>query len=143
MKRSGPIQRKTPMRRTGTLKPGGTTRKVRTRPKRSAQNRDWTAARAKVAIERRCRVCGSDRNVQAAHVIGRRHDRMGPDGRIFVDPLEIVPLCLECHDRYDGRAHGERLDLLPYLTLLEQAAAVALVGLEVARKRLTGKRVVQ
>jgi len=91
--------------------------------------RDWRAARAKVDQEGRCRVCGARNGLQAAHTIGRKYDdrRTG-----VVDPRDIVPLCAHDHAAFDQR----RLDLLPYLTLDEQARAVEHVGIERARNRL-------
>jgi hypothetical protein len=108
--------------------------------------RDWISARAKVEQEGGCRVCGTNRRVEAAHIIGREHDRDSRNGLVanrdpeayFVRPDRIVPLCgpatdsTTCHGKYD--AH--RLDLLPYLTREEEAQAVADVGLENARMRL-------
>lgn len=105
--------------------------------------RDWTAARAKVDSERCCRVCESRERVQAAHTIGRTHDSPGAelvDGKIrstlFVDPDDVVPLCERHHQAYDKR----ELDLLPFLTHVEQAAAVSHVGIISALRRLTGTR---
>lgn len=93
------------------------------------KRRDWSAARAKVETEARCRVCKrSDRGLEAAHVMGRKYDQ--PDGRVLAD--DVVPLCRECHTAYDAR----RLRLLPYLTLAEQAAAARHVGLERAMLRV-------
>lgn len=43
--------------------------------------RDWSAARAKLAAERVCRVCAGE-PVQAAYVIGCRHDRAGGLARL-------------------------------------------------------------
>ena len=97
--------------------------------------RDWTEARAKVAAEGACRVCGAGRP-QAAHLIGRRLDRADAHGAVRVHPDDVVPLCARCHRAYDGR----RLDLVPYLTRAEQARAVALVGLVAALRRLSGRR---
>jgi hypothetical protein len=48
--------------------------------------------------------------------------------------LDIVPLCPQHHREYDART----LDLLPYLTLAEQAAAVEHVGIVRALRRLSG-----
>jgi predicted restriction endonuclease len=96
----------------------------------ASASRDWQFARAKVDYERGCRVCGSRSNVEAAHTIGRKHD-----GAV-VDADDIVPLCREHHQLYDRH----ELDLLPYLTHAEQAAAVAHVGIESARRRLTSTR---
>lgn len=98
--------------------------------------RDWNLARSKVEREGRCRVCAEDRAIlQAAHVIGRTHD-VQVDGVAVVDPLDVVPLCEPCHRRYDGRS----LDLLPHLTIDEQARAVGHVGIARAMNRLTGAR---
>jgi hypothetical protein len=95
------------------------------------KRRDWAWARMKVDAEARCRVCKrTDRGLEAAHIIGRKYD---PDDGV-VQPDDIVPLCRACHVEYD--AH--RLSLLPYLTLVEQAAAVRLVGIERARNRTCG-----
>lgn len=109
--------------------------------------RSWDAAIDKVQAEgSRCRVCKSQNMVQCAHIIAREHDRRAPLGAIpwktyTVAPDRIVPLCRECHQRYD--AH--QLDLLPYLRLEEVLQAVADSahgrgnGLEAARIRITGR----
>lgn len=102
--------------------------------------REWHDALMKVASEGRCRVCGRVESVQAAHVIGRRHDDAG--GR--VDPRDIVPLCSRtpegaggCHQAYDD---ARTLDVLPYLTLEEQSRAALHVGLVGALRRTTNTR---
>jgi hypothetical protein len=99
--------------------------------------RDWSAARAKVDDEGRCRceILGHCQGrLQAAHTIGRQYDVvLGPRGSMYVDPLDIVPLCAYHHRLYDQK----RLDLLPYTFLKEQAKAVEHVGIEAARGRLT------
>ena len=97
--------------------------------------RDWSEARAKVATEGVCRVCGAGWP-QAAHLVGRRHDRAGGNGKLRVEPDVVVPLCEACHRAYDGR----RLDLLPHLTRAERARAVELVGLVAALRRLSVRR---
>ena len=85
------------------------------------KRRDWKEARAKVKYESgRCRVCYAP-NAEAAHVIPRSlapgvGNNMGADN--------IVPLCRECHTEYDQH----RLDVLPFLTLPEQVAAVRQAG---------------
>lgn len=94
--------------------------------------RSWTDARAKVEDEEFCRVCKMGGGLQAAHTIGRVHDP--DDGK--VRPDDIVPLCVKCHMDYD--AH--KLNLLPYLTIEEQAAAVSHVGIIGALRRLSGER---
>lgn len=103
--------------------------------------RDWSSAGHR---GRRCRlaeldpghVCDGPR--QMAHVSGRRHERPGDDGVIHVYHLDVVPLCRGAHDRYDGRAQPP-LDLLPYLSPVEQARAVAVLGsIQAAMIRLGG-----
>ena len=92
--------------------------------------RDWTEARGKVETEARCRVCKrTDRGLEAAHVMGRKYDPR--DGR--VEPDDVVPLCRDCHVEFDLR----RLDLLPYLTIAEQARAVSHVGIARALRRIS------
>ena len=108
--------------------------------------RDWSDARQKVEDEGRCRRClqppSYDRKLEAAHVIGRRHDRPRVEGSttkvLYVHPDSVVPLCATpqgdgCHQLYD--AH--RISLLPFLTLAEQVRAVQDAGsIESARRRL-------
>lgn len=106
--------------------------------KRGGPKRDWQLARAK--CEEGCRVCGDA--AEAAHVIGRIHDRKPGVGMTtpstFVHPDRIVPLCREHHQMYD--AH--QLDLLSYLALDEQIQAVADAGgIENARIRICGSSV--
>jgi hypothetical protein len=97
--------------------------------------RDWSAARLKVDTEGRCRVCGrSNVKLDAAHIVPRSRVSAGGRGE---HPDNIVPLCHEpCHAAYDGH----RLDILPYLTLGEQAYVVGLVGLAEAYRRTTNER---
>lgn len=111
--------------------------------------RDWSDAIQKVEIEGKCRVCGRTMGLQAAHVSGRRYDiafgsRSGDPHVLYVHPDDVVPLCSRtengrggCHAAYDSRD----LDLLPYLTLAEQARAAGHVGLVRALARTTGRRV--
>jgi hypothetical protein len=107
--------------------------------------RNWNDARRKVEQEGRCRVCGAGhRRLEAAHVLGREHDKPHPlpsprelaNGELSVRADEIVPLCQTCHRAYDAHA----LDLLPYLSLDEQARAVGHVGIARAYQRTTGSR---
>lgn len=93
--------------------------------------RDWTEPREKVDQEGRCRVCHRW-PAEAAHIIPR--SRVSP-GR-GENRLNIVPLCRAHHQAFDGL----RLDILPYLTLGEQAYAVELVGLVEALRRVSGMR---
>lgn len=106
------------------------------------RKRDWTEANAKRDREG-CRLADTNAHgdcagkVQSAHILGRRFDREHPDGRELprvVEPDEVVGLCGVHHTAYDER----RLDLLPFLTLAEQAAAVRLVGIVGAFTRITG-----
>jgi hypothetical protein len=120
----------------------------RTKPKR-----DWAEARAKLEREGACRRAmkrfGGDGQcdgpLEAAHIIGREHDKepameledAGDPCRenptYWVAPDRIVPLCRRHHQMYD--AH--ELDLLGYLTPAEEAQAVFDAGgLENARVRL-------
>lgn len=96
--------------------------------------RDWSFARAKIDSERCCRVCQSRDHVEAAHTIGRKYDGATSSGVLVVIPHDVVPLCREHHSAYDKH----ELDLLPYLTHEEQAAAVSHVGIVSAMRRLTG-----
>lgn len=111
-------------------------------------DRDWTLARGKVTRERVCRLTDAAEygdcagKVEAAHLIARAYDRPSEDDpqgvpipRV-VAPAETVPLCTVHHQAYD--AH--EVDLIPFLTLQEQAAAVRLVGLVRALQRLSGGR---
>lgn len=87
--------------------------------------RNWEQAREKCDLEQGCRICG-DWPVEAAHVIGRKHDGNFPlrneDWSPYdVAPDRIVPLCQNHHREYDALA----LDLTPYLTTAEQAQAVS------------------
>lgn len=108
--------------------------------------RVWDDALAKVHAEGCCRVCGSTRDLEAAHVIGRDRDAeiTGPRGgrKLYVHPDSIVPLCgafseSACHMAYDQG----KLDLLPYLKPHEQTRAVEdAQGLIAALNRVTGGR---
>lgn len=134
MKRSGPPERRTPLKnRSAGLK--------RTRMKRSKVERDWSPALAKVARERKCRACGRTRaKLEAAHVIGREHDKQRVEGGpLVVEADAIVPLCSafdgDCHGKYDRR----ELDLWPYITAAEWVHAASLVGEGSAKRRITGR----
>jgi len=110
-------------------------------------SRNWNDARRKVEQEGACRVCppgAPRRRLEAAHVIGREYDKPHPlpsprelaNGDLYVHPLDVVPLCHTHHEAYDAR----RLDLLPHLSIAEQARAVEHVGLARAYRRLTGSQ---
>lgn len=98
-----------------------------------------------MALEGRCRVCPEERGLQAAHVVGREHDaklseaeraELGTEAERYVMAIDVVPLCERHHRLYDDR----RLDLLPYLTIPEQAAAVGHVGIVSALRRICSAR---
>lgn len=95
--------------------------------------RDWSSAEHK--REQGCRVCGHPKP-ELAHVIGRIHDERR--GKVaVVHPASVVPLCRAHHTSFDAHA----FDLLPYLTVSEQARAVVDAGgIEAARMRITGIR---
>jgi len=98
-------------------------------------NRDWDDAIRKVREEGECRVCGVQRNLQAAHLAPRKHDKPKRFGSntLYVEPNNCVSLCASCHFQFD--AH--RFDLLEYLTVEEQAHVVEVLGgIENARIRL-------
>jgi hypothetical protein len=107
-----PLQRSTPLRRT---------------PSMAATERQRAAVAGQVCI-----VCGSDRLIDAAHLIPRSLGGCG-------DTLCVVPLCRVHHRAYD---RGE-LDLLPYLEPAwrsQLAHAVGHVGLIGALPRISGQR---
>lgn len=95
---------------------------------RTGRRRDWSAAWEKVEREQTCRVCTAPAT-DPAHLV---HRSVGGT----MDPDLIAPLCRAHHQAFDG---GD-LDLLPYLRLDEQAAAVRVAGLHRAYLRLTGTR---
>jgi hypothetical protein len=93
--------------------------------RRSQPRRDWHDAVTKRDAEGKCRVCHIERGLEMAHITGRRNDQYKPGTKtLHVHPDSIVPLCPVCHRQYDGRA----LDLLPHLTVEEQARAVLDAG---------------
>lgn len=111
--------------------------------------RFWDDARAKVDREGRCRLCPQIHSLDAAHVYKRAIDKaigqLAYEGSIveaavslgcsastlYVDPRDVVPLCRSCHRDYDTL----KVDLLPVLTLVEQARIVSHVGIERALHR--------
>lgn len=95
--------------------------------------RDWTACAEK--RDQGCRICGVH-PAEMAHVIGRVHDhRRG--SVVVVDADSVCPLCKSHHEAYDARL----LDLLPHLTVEEQARAVVDAGgIEAARRRIIGRK---
>jgi len=53
-----------------------------------------------------------------------------------MDARCVIPLCVDCH----AAEHDGKLELLPLLTLEEQAYVVSLVGLGEAWRRTTNER---
>jgi hypothetical protein len=113
--------------------------------------RDWSEAHAKVREEARCRIKGcKNKDLDPAHTFKRGLQDVDVEVLYFDDaagcdrlklvkhvlPDSIVPLCRMHHEQYD--AH--RLNLLPYLTLEEQADMARCVGLERAINRATGAK---
>lgn len=131
MKSGGPLTRRTPLRARATIERTASPLQRQARRAASRKAKDWSAARAKVAAEGRCRCgCGATEGLQAAHVLGQRYDRDG-----FVYPDHVIPLARPCHESYD--AH--RLNIRPLLTADEWEAAVLLVGEGPALRRVMGR----
>ncbi len=85
--------------------------------------RDWTASRAKVDAEGRCRYCRVAGRLEAAHIISRSikgHDNQMADN--------IVPLCPACHRQQHHDRGSMKLLSRGFLTTEEQAAAVLAAG---------------
>lgn len=124
--------------RRSSSSPPGIMQRMRKRP---AIDRYWDGALEKVRREGRCRLCPEVYGLQFAHTLARKYDQAAEleDGTwaIFVDPDDGVPLCPQCHYDYDHR----KVSLLEVLTLREQAAAVAHVGVVRALHRLSGQRI--
>ena len=97
-------------------------------------NRDWSAAHAKIDAQPHCRVCGCS-PVDPAHIVPRSRVSAGLCGEYS---RNIVGLCRAHHRAYDT---GD-LDLLPHLYLSEQAYAVVLVGIVEAYLRTTYSKLV-
>jgi hypothetical protein len=100
------------------------------------RKRQWGPLWDKVREEGQCRACGSSQLLDPAHLIPRSRLGFAPGAE---DPRIVVPLCRLCHQQHD---HSSGLDLLPVLTLDEQAFAVELVGIAEAYQRVTGSRLV-
>lgn len=107
---------------------GGQPPMKRSRMKPTRSKRDWTAMRAKVLAEGRCRRCHATWALEAAHIIPR--SRIGPG--LGEQALNCVPLCRDCH----ALQHAGHVDLFPLLTTQEWEYAVGLVGEGEAERRL-------
>jgi cytochrome c553 len=83
--------------------------------------RDWSAAWEKVEREGRCRACKSGRSADPHHVISRSRSASKQE---LDRPENIIPLCRDCH----RKLHRAELDILPHLTMPEQAYAVFICG---------------
>ena len=102
--------------------------------------RNWSAGRARVREEGRCRACARPGDHDPAHIIARARTQPGLD---YGDqPTNFVALCRACHRSYDRQGPpGTQLDLLPFLDREEQATAVLLAGgILNALERVTGCR---
>ena len=122
MKRT-PLRRRTPLRAKSPLR--------RSTPLQRTTSMAATDAQRAAVAGRPCIAWGSERRVDAAHVIPRS---LGCG-----DALDVVPLCRRCHAAYDA---GE-LDLLPFLEpgcRAQLAHAVGHVGLIGALRRISGTR---
>lgn len=99
--------------------------------------RNWKDAREKVELEGSCRVCKVGGRLEAAHLSGRIHDQPKPGKKeLWVAPVSIVPLCPECHRRFDSR----ELCIIHVLETDEQVRAVSDLGsIESARRHLGGE----
>ena len=96
-------------------------------------------------IGNRCRVCGAiaspDCWIEMTHVIPHTLDgtTVLATGTTIADQLAVVPLCVThdggCHPAYNAGA----LDLLPHLSLAEQAFAVGRVGIAEALRYISGR----
>lgn len=105
-----PLRRKTPLQRTASMAA--------------------TEAQRAAVAGRRCIVCGTEKQIDPAHLIPRSLGGCG-------DALCVTALCRRCHRAYDG---GE-LDLLPYLEPAWRAGlahAVGHIGLIGALRRISG-----
>ena len=123
--------RRTPLRRTRPLRPGGKALRRRAPLVRRALPPASPVQRP-VVRDAPCIVCGARTAVDPAHVVPRSLG--GCD-----DALCVVALCRPHHRAYDRG----RLDLVPYLEpshRAQAAHAVGHLGLAGALRRLSGTR---
>ena len=118
----------------------------RTGIRRKTLVRQWQDAIEKVESEEACRVCGATDFVDAAHILGRKYDRVvvGPRGgkKLYVDPRGIIPLCGAFSKNFHhGLYDQHQLDLTNYLTEEEIAFAIAEIGAGRAFIRISGAEV--
>ena len=127
LKRGGGNLKRTPLKRSSSLSSRKGPRRGRGVSPASTEQRE---KRDSVWL---CRVCKTKDGygLDPAHVIDRSVG--GCD-----EAACVVPLCRLCHNAYDEGT--PQLDLLPYLTLEEQAHAVGHLGLTRALRRITGER---
>jgi len=122
--------KRTPLRRRARLRANKPLR--RSKPLQRTPSMAATDAQRAAVAGRRCIVCGTDKRVDAAHVIPKS---MGGCGHV----LCVIPACRRCHRAYDA---GE-LDLLAHLEPAwrpQLAHAVGHVGLIGALRRISGQR---
>lgn len=99
---------------------------------------DWFQARLKCNVEGECRSCQRDDvGLEAAHTFNRAtQDQYKENGQRYVPPEAIIPLCKECHMKYD--AH--QLDIFDVITREEWDNIVGHVGEYRATRRLRSTR---
>lgn len=127
------LERKRADRRKAGLASVAKQRQAKAAKRRAAPPRRlWADARAKVDREGECRLHGGrqgecDGRLEAAHVLGRRHDETPIEGREhlwergwYVAPERVIPLCSLHHRLFD--AH--QVDVLGRLHLAEELQAV-------------------
>lgn len=104
----------------------------RTPLRHTPSKRDWQPAWDKVVAEACCRAApGCDGHLEPAHVVPRSQIAVEAGD----DPRAIIPLCR----RHHMQAHHGELEMLPLLTLDEQAYAVSLIGIERVRRYTIGR----
>ena len=109
MKRSGPIQRRTPLASGGFQRKKGTLqRRTQLPPRRKKARRNgashgisWQDVRAIIFVRAggRCEVCGKSLNIHNMEGHHRRSRRYGPDC-----PGNAIALCSDCH--HGPQVHG-------------------------------------
>lgn len=125
------IQRSTPLKRS--------------RMKSKPTIRRWTEADEKLRdeLDRGCRACGTQRNLERAHVVPREYDEIVKGSRggryRFVNPNAVIWLCgpLSEHNHH-AMFDSHNLDLLEVITEEEFEYAVRILGYERALKRVSG-----
>lgn len=107
MKRSDPIQRKTPMKRTGFQRKPGTplkrSRLKRVSPKRIAEGKIYSGVRKGFLARpenHHCKVC-ADLNCFPRHPAVEIHHIRGKEGKMLYDSRFFLPVCRPHHDKIE------------------------------------------